>query len=609
MGIIAFIRALAFIMSVFVKIIAIPFVGILKLLKICYRCLRFLVMRFRRMRAEWRIRRKERSKERKEIKAKRLERCIIQRRIRSQKKQHERKSKLKKKKKLKNLIKKTDNVVVRIIKRIYIGGRTFGREMHWRCRIFFQKIYWGCCVLFQKVYWKARALYEKAYWLLRKIFQKTYWTGYSIYQKIYWFSRGCIQKLYWLYYAKSRKLYRDITKNEYIDLFFVFFRGYLKAKKNNLNSFRILGTKEYIKIYDKTAKYEVIEGGRNRTVCVPEFFEKNEERLECFTSPDIYVAEIQNVCLIGGSNVLTAKKILINDAAYYDKESRIDIRYSSIKTVINGIALVEDQKEFVEIEKGINLVGAASFNYYHLVVEILSKLTFVDKRLEYQQYPILVDEVVLKIPQFRAALECVNKFEHPIIEIIKGKKYLVHSLVEPSPNVWMPTNLYDRNNIRTSDFLISETVLDNIREAVGVIQGQEPLKKIFVSRKNTQAVRLKNEEAVRSLFAENGFEIVFTEEMTFREQVECFGRAKCVVAASGAALTNIIFCQPGTLIGCIIPSEHRFYMYSTIAYLLNLRPLFLDGQIVERTPYAAADSFVLNEDYVKRYIQRLEVEL
>lgn len=427
----------------------------------------------------------------------------------------------------------------------------------------------------------------------------------TIGQKIYLI----IQKVYWFFYIKSSKLYGGITKNKYIALFFVHLWGFLKLKSNHLSAYRIMGMKEYIKGYKKNAVYEIVERSENRTVCIPEFFEKNEESLEYFVSPDIYIANVQNVYLIGGSNVLIANKILINDAAYYDRENRIDIRYSAIRSVINGWAIIEEQEDFVEIEKGIDLVGAASFNYYHFVVEILSKLTFADKKLEYQKYPILVDEIVFKIPQFRAAMDCVNKFGHQIIKIAKGKKYLIHSLVIPSSNVWMPTNLYDRNKIRTSDFLISQTVLSNIRDIVGIVKEQEPFRKIFISRKNTQAKRLKNEETIRNLFDKNGFEIVFTEEMTFREQVECFGQAKCVVAASGAALTNIIFCQPGTIIGCIIPSEHRFYMYSTIAYLLKLRPIFLDAQIVERTPYTAADSFVLDEDYVNRYICRLKKEL
>ena len=94
--------------------------------------------------------------------------------------------------------------------------------------------------------------------------------------------------------------------------------------------------------------------------------------------------------------------------------------------------------------------------------------------------------------------------------------------------------------------------------------------------------------------------------MTFREQIECFGQAKCVVAATGAALTNIIFCQPETLIGCIIPAQDKFCMYSTIGYILGLKSLFLDAEIVELTPYPASDTFVLNIDYVKKYINYIQ---
>lgn len=486
MKIVAFIRTLAFMMSVFVKIVAFPFVEVLKLYKVCY-------------------------KKGKRIKGRK-----------------------------KSSGERPKNVLIKMINMIYVMGRT--------------------------VYLKI---------------------VYVIYQRIY----------------------HTVTKNKYIELFFVFFTGFFNTQRRYLNIYRILSTKEYVQRYEKSEKFEIIEEGRSRTVCIPEYFEKREEELEYFISPDIYIAEIQNVCLIGGSNALTVRDVLLNDIAYYDKENRVDIRYSAIRSVINGVAIIEDQEECVEIEKGINLVGAASFNYYHLVVEILSKLTFVDKKAEYHHCPILVDEVVLKIPQFYAALKCVNKFEHPIIKIEKGKKYSVNSLVIPSSVVWMPTNVYYKKKFRTSDFLISEMALNNIREAVGVIQEQKPEKNIFISRKNTKTVRLKNEKVVRELFAENGFEIVFTEEMTFREQVECFGRARCIVAASGAALTNIIFCQPGTIIGCIFPLEHNFYMYSTIAYLLKLRPFFLDGQIVERTPYISADSFIVDEDYVRRYIFKVTQDL
>lgn len=496
-----------------------------------------------------------------------------------------------------------------IYRRIYWFFRTLLQKGYWFFRTLFQKAYWFFRTLFQKGYWFFRTLFQKGYWFFRTLFQKGYWFFRTLFQKGYWFFRTSMQKIYWnFYYPKSRKLYQNLVKNPYMDLYFIFLRGYMKRSDYKLTCIPIVSAIEYVRRHSEDASCQIVEAGRPRPVCIPAYFEKTGESIEEFLSPDIYIAEIPNVSLIGASNALIAGNMLLNDAAAHDTEKRIDIRYSCIRNVLNGVAAIENTGEAGEkIEKGINLVGAASFNYYHLTVEILSRLAFTDSCEKYNNYPILVDEVVLRIPQFKTALDCMNKLRHPIIKIEKGKKYLIKDMVLPSSNVWMPTNVYNRNLIRTSDFLISATVLNNIRNAVGVWKESAPWRKIFISRKNTLAVRLKNEEEVRRIFAENGFEIVYTEELSFRQQVECFGQAKCVVGASGAALTNTIFCQPGTLIGCIIPSEHRFYMYSTIAYLLGLKTLFLDAEITERTPYAAADTFILDTDYVKRYIRHINL--
>ncbi len=450
--------------------------------------------------------------------------------------------------------------------------------------------------------------FKRIFWISFTILNKCFWIGHSIARKIYWRTRWIGQKIYWFCYPRVKTLYRYLSRNEYMDLFLIFLRGYMRRKPVDINGVKICGVKDFVKKSRTEGEYHIIEPGKMRTVCIPEYFEKSKEEIKEYFSPEIYLARLSNVLIIGGSNVVIAENKLLNDAVYYDKEKRVDIRYSAIKKQYGDIALVETGSVECTIERGINLIGGASFNYYHLVVEILSRLTFVDYYEQYRDYPVLVDEIVLKIPQFHAALDMINKRGHSVISLGKGKNYLVEDLIIPSSNVWMPTNVYDRYTIRPDDFLIAETVLNNIRASVKLYTQKQPWRKIFISRKNTQALRLKNEAEVREIFRQAGFEIIYTEEMTFEQQIECFGQARIVVASSGAALTNMIFCQPGAMLGCIIPSAHRFYMYSTIAYLLGLRTLFLDAEITELTPYAASDTFELDLEYAERYIKYLACE-
>lgn len=608
---IAFIKVLAFIVCVVIKAIVFPFwlLGrlLVEMLKgIHFVCSIVLIVFLKLKECGEKGREKyQKSKER-----------------RKRKKAGKKRNKARRKKSLVKIKLQKIKGVIRNSLRIYVSkhniiGKRYLKNLFLKCISFGQRVYRKLYAVRKKMYWLIQSLLNRGYWKLRTIGQKMYWfiqSGVSmvywkIYQRVYWYIRSKYSSAYWKFFSWSRSVYNRMIAFEYVEIFFIFLRGYFEARDTKMTCVPIIAVKEYVKRYSKKTSFYVIEAGKTRTVCIPEYFEKGRMQLEKFESPDIYVAEINEASVIGGSNVLLANNYLLSDAAYYDKEHRIDIRYSAIKKVVDGIAMIEDTVLEDTYEKAICLVGAASFNYYHLVVEILSRLTFVDSYNEYKGYPIIVDEIVLNIPQFKTALMYINKYNHPIIKLKKGKKYHIKNLVVPSSNVWMPTNVYNRNTIRTGDFMISETVLKNIRDSVGVWEKSKPWRKIFISRKNAQAVRLSNEEAVRNTFAQNGFEIVFTEEMTFEQQVECFGQAACVIATSGAALTNTIFCQKGTIIGCIIPSNHRFYMYSTIAYLLGLEPIFLDAEITELAPYAAADTFILQDDYVKRYVNYINKRL
>lgn len=620
---IACIKAVAFIMSILLRVLLIPFIFILNIFKITLRIVHTVSNMF--VGISNRIKQYcELQKQQKKEKVKRRKK-EHKKRIRTKKYLKTKKSKKTKRKKVRPLrwydntsketpvLVKMCAILIWLVRlgwhQIYWGSYWVCRKVYWGSHWAYSKVYWGTKYIFQKIYWGSHWVYRKIYWGTRYVFQKIYWKLYTILNRLFWFLYVRLQKLYWLYYVQSRKIYFLVTKNDYVDLLFIFMRHYLTKSSIDIRFLKIQEILDYVKNNSHENSYHMVENGRKRPVCIPAFFMKSKEDIQLFVSPDIYVANIRNVDIIGGTNVIVANEVLLNDAVANDKDGRIDIRYSAIKKVLGGVAIISDSDVVETIQKGINLVGAASFNYYHLVVEILSRLTFVDTIEQYRDYPILVDEVVLRIPQFSTALRCINQYQHPVFIVEKEKKYHINEAVLPSSNVWMPTNLYNRDTIRVEDFLISDTVLYNIRRTVGVWEKEAPWRKVFISRKNTQAVRLLNENQVRSIFMENGFEIVYTEEMTFEQQVECFGQAKCIVGTSGAALTNTIFCQKGTIIGCIIPEEHRFYMYSTIAYLLDMIPIFLDAHITERTPYAAADSFELDLEYVRKYIRYIDTLL
>ena len=89
-------------------------------------------------------------------------------------------------------------------------------------------------------------------------------------------------------------------------------------------------------------------------------------------------------------------------------------------------------------------------------------------------------------------------------------------------------------------------LLRSVREAYRFLKRNKPYRKLYISRGKAQRRRLLNEEKIFSFLKEKGYEKVFLEELSFKEQIQIMQEALVVVAPHGAGLTNILFCEPDT---------------------------------------------------------------
>jgi capsular polysaccharide biosynthesis protein len=89
-------------------------------------------------------------------------------------------------------------------------------------------------------------------------------------------------------------------------------------------------------------------------------------------------------------------------------------------------------------------------------------------------------------------------------------------------------------------------------ETIEFLQSTFPKKKVgtgrklFIGRGGAKHRALIHEGKIAAMLSERGFESVKCEKLSVQEQVNIFGSAEVVVGAHGAALTNLVFCRPGT---------------------------------------------------------------
>jgi len=81
-------------------------------------------------------------------------------------------------------------------------------------------------------------------------------------------------------------------------------------------------------------------------------------------------------------------------------------------------------------------------------------------------------------------------------------------------------------------------------------------KKIFLSRSKSTDRGCLNQEEVEKIFSECGFEIIFPENYTIREQISICGTATAIAGFAGSATLNAVYSKPG--IKKIIISSETF---------------------------------------------------
>ncbi len=121
-----------------------------------------------------------------------------------------------------------------------------------------------------------------------------------------------------------------------------------------------------------------------------------------------------------------------------------------------------------------------------------------------------------------------------------------------------------------------------------------PERRLYVSRRTAQYRRVHNEAAVEDLLRAHGFEVVLPERLSLQQQIETFRSARLIVAPHGAALTNLLFCQPGTRVLEFFAPTYVNACYYATCQLLALPYAYLIGEGVR--PPEGKDPHMAGED-------------
>lgn len=92
---------------------------------------------------------------------------------------------------------------------------------------------------------------------------------------------------------------------------------------------------------------------------------------------------------------------------------------------------------------------------------------------------------------------------------------------------------------------------------------------IYISRKNSSRT-FDNESEIEEMLKKQGYDIVYSEHLTFLEQITLFQSARVVIAVHGAGLANLIWCHPGSHVIELFSPRHFNDCYARLSMSMRL---------------------------------------
>jgi len=180
--------------------------------------------------------------------------------------------------------------------------------------------------------------------------------------------------------------------------------------------------------------------------------------------------------------------------------------------------------EVLEVDKLVSLRHLWEWNYYHFNADVLGKLCLLDEVGIPENSPLLLGKYVDEVPFARPTIE---------LEGLNKRNWLVQG------TQFIKTNELVICRTRQS-FVKRFSYVKAIPISETVASGQ---RRIYLTRSQSANRHVVNEDAFIPMLKKHHFEVVQTEGMSIREQVDLFASTRFLIGIHGAGMTNMMYRQ------------------------------------------------------------------
>jgi Glycosyltransferase 61 len=401
--------------------------------------------------------------------------------------------------------------------------------------------------------------------------------------------------------AEIKFLRRLFLKNRSLIKYYLGFRNVLVSKKIILSSLQsaksLKGTKHFNEVFKEV------------------HFKFNFENVHSSLNSD----EIR----VPANGYYTLDNILVNSSShlfyfrgswYHQEVPAVDCaRWAAagkhlIESTTSHILTYELETEVVE--KGIFIGGHFSKNWYHWVMEIVSRIALLKQAdFDFKGYHLCLPGINENLKNYMDLIDFLDLDVN--IKYLDERKYyrIKDAVVADAAFFGRPHWKRKKECNSQLPYFASHEALKGYQQLflrkLGIVHSEDG-KRIFLGRKNQR--RLYNQDEVYGFFEKHGFEMIYCEDLTVKQQIELFSHVDIVVGPTGASWTNLLYCKPGCKAFCWAPDFKEAYPVFAILGLalgVDIRYDFFKVEGDDWRTWKANGNYNLTVEFLERNFKLL----
>ncbi|MFD2190055.1 glycosyltransferase family 61 protein [Pistricoccus aurantiacus] len=210
----------------------------------------------------------------------------------------------------------------------------------------------------------------------------------------------------------------------------------------------------------------------------------------------------------------------------------------------------------VHLKGRIAILGNQVFggeNYYHFWADAIGDFWYLNQLLPEDQRPKRYLIPFNNASWQRQILEMCDIRPEQVIPFNQHKWLTIETLVVP---------YRDKGAKRLSPWTAIA-----MQRSIGWQPSDEPNNRlIYISRKDAPRRHVVGEARIREQLLAKGFEIHTLDGLNVHEQQTLFAQAAVIFSPHGAALTNLVWCRPGTQVIDFLPERHLIPCFRELAW-------------------------------------------